>query len=385
MLARVDALSDSGEEGPQDIDDDHLEGRPGRAGSRKLSFEEAFGQFRAMVEHQCDPKCRRACFLRMRDAAFVQAGAAQLQHFSQLHKLDQDRVIYDYVRIRWLTPGARRGSRMTYSFLDRPICEVGCVKLLRIAKARFRTLKSAAIRGVGPPVDMRYIERPMGGGPCEAQVTSYLEELYESVAEVLPEDTQGSDVVWQETPLFDVGVAEVGPAPEDRRYLPPGTITSLWEEHSVLRPEHKVSRASFYGTFGRFGKLGFRQKRQHKTCGTCVRHKLIIKNLGGDLHKRKMQIGFYHKHLRSQRMDRGVYYVHRALSRLRGRSQDGRIHISMIYDGMDQAKFNCPRDERLDQSKEMEGVRPRLHVTGLIVHGYFRCCPQEPGLAVSVS
>jgi len=48
--------------------------------------------------------------------------------------------------------------------------------------------------------------------------------------------------------------------------------------------------------------------------------------------------------------------------------------IVLILDGMDQAKFAWPRHEQVNHSKQFDSVaRPRLHVVGVIVHGYFRC------------
>lgn len=67
-----------------------------------------------------------------------------------------------------------------------------------------------------------------------------------------------------------------------------------------------------------------------------------------------------------------MYYIHRSLSRLRTPGADGVVTVSLILDGMDQAKFAFPRHEKLQGSKEFEFNWPRLHVIGLIVHGYFR-------------
>ena len=162
----------------------------------------------------------------------------------------------------------------------------------------------------------------------------------------------------------------------------------------MLQPEHSVSWATFYNVFNTHfaRRLRFRGRRQHKVCGTCIRHKLIIQNLGSDQRRRAQQIRFYHKHLLSQFRDRGCYYLKRASSRLRtnththtltpthtalkqpGAKQSrrqglteavqsrassriralddkGLIIISLILDGMDQAKFAWPRDERLNSSK----------------------------------
>lgn len=103
-----------------------------------------------------------------------------------------------------------------------------------------------------------------------------------------------------------------------------------------------------------------------------MRHKLLIRRLAGDLHRRRLQIGYYRAHLDSQYLDRERYYRERAKSRLRGTQEDGLIHVCLIIDGMDQAKFCCPRSEAVHNSKEFETPRPRLHVSAIICHGHFR-------------
>lgn len=69
-----------------------------------------------------------------------------------------------------------------------------------------------------------------------------------------------------------------------------------------------------------------------------------------------------HKHWQAQQADRQVYKAVRDISRAHGHV------LSMILDGMDQAKFKCPRllyaSAHLKQS-----WRPQLHVTGCIIHG----------------
>ena len=366
--------------------------RAERAPPRQRDFQQTLSHIRAALERGCG--CGRACFNELQDVQFVEAMTRQIRAFEDLHKLDQDKVIFDHFRCL----KAKYGTPLKYEIHSRKVCEKGYMKLLQVGRDRFLNIRRAACEGkLGPPMDMRFLERRDGNdGPQSAEVMSYLSELYESVAEVLPEDTGAQEIIMQEDAALDILAAEdeetcmaVGvPAPAgdptlaegsamaaETRFLPPGNVASLWKEHCDVRPEHLVGLRTFSRVYRRHfsKKLKFRRKRQHKVCGICVRHKLIIRNLAGDCVKRKIQTQFYHRHLRSQRADRGVYYDRRAKSRLRtADSTDGKIHVSVILDGMDQAKFGCPRDERLDQSKEFEGVRPRLHVVGAIAHGYFR-------------
>ena len=355
--------------------------RRGAASRAALSFSDVLRKLRSNLRRGCG--CRGACFASLQSIEFAEAMTDQLLAFFELCKLDQDKVLFDHIRCL----KAAHGVPLRYELHQRRVCEKGYMKLLMVGRNRLHAIRQAAVQNkLGPPLDMRYLERSVGAdGPRAAEVVSYLQELYESVAEILPEDAAAADVqMLQEDAVVDLVAIDDGdeeldqPAPvgdlEERRYLPPGNITSLWKEHCDMRPESSVSLRTFARVHkDKFAnKLRFRKRRQHKVCGTCVRHKLIIRNLGGDYVKRKLQTQYYHLHLRSQRADRGVYYARRALSRLKQICQDGKVHVSLILDGMDQAKFSTPRDERLDQSKEFEGVRPRLHVVGVIVHGYFR-------------
>ena len=114
--------------------------------------------------------------------------------------------------------------------------------------------------------------------------------------------------------------------------------------------------------------MQIRGTSQHAQCGTCVRHRHLIKSLGRHLLARTQQQTFYWQHLRDQYLDRLQYYRLRSLSRL----QDGRF-ICIIQDGMDQAKVSLPRSPWM-QSKEFSQFkihRPKLHVSLTLVHGYF--------------
>ena len=113
-------------------------------------------------------------------------------------------------------------------------------------------------------------------------------------------------------------------------------------------------------------KLRFRGKSQHAACSTCIVHKLIIRQLGGDLVRRIRQIELLSEHRLDQYKDRRFYWGIRAEAAL------SPLVITLIIDGMDQSKFCCPRSEFVFKSKLLEGMqRPRLHVNALIAHHKF--------------
>ena len=81
----------------------------------------------------------------------------------------------------------------------------------------------------------------------------------------------------------------------------------------------------------------------------------------------------YGDHLISQSKDREVYYTARGLSwaTAERRLAGSNTHMVIIIDAMDKAKFAVPR--HLPQSKLLQDcLRPRLHVVGVIVHGFFK-------------
>ena len=116
--------------------------------------------------------------------------------------------------------------------------------------------------------------------------------------------------------------------------------------------------------------LSIREVTQHSQCMTCVRHRRIIAKLSNDQLAREAQMQEYAVHLKRQYLDRVEYWKHRAQSRMRQVAPDSLLHISLIVDSMDHAKFRLPRS-RVFLSKEFGGfLRPCLDQTAVIIHGY---------------
>lgn len=83
-----------------------------------------------------------------------------------------------------------------------------------------------------------------------------------------------------------------------------------------------------------------------------------------DLNGRIRQRALYDRHLASQFADRKAYWSMRASSRLHCKQ------IVAIIDGMDQGKYATPRTKLFDSHAFDKYTRPRLHVWGLLCHGY---------------
>lgn len=114
-----------------------------------------------------------------------------------------------------------------------------------------------------------------------------------------------------------------------------------------------------------FSFLRFRTDNQHSQCQQCIKHKTMLKALGRHMVARAKQLSLYHDHLRAQYADRCLYWEARGLSRLRGHT------ITLIADGMDQAKFEIPRAAVMKGKDFSTFQKPRVHVACIICHG--RC------------
>ena len=117
-------------------------------------------------------------------------------------------------------------------------------------------------------------------------------------------------------------------------------------------------------------KLAIRQQRSHAQCGMCVRHKLIIRKLGGDSIAMQRQVTEFQRHLRRQYADRTVYWASREDSRLLS-LPSGRKTITMIIDAIDHGKYRYPRSKVALMSKELSSfIRPAMDCTAVIAHGH---------------
>ena len=112
--------------------------------------------------------------------------------------------------------------------------------------------------------------------------------------------------------------------------------------------------------------MRFRGVSSHAQCTQCLRHQALISSFSRFLKARVAQQHLYETHLRAQYLDRVSYWQNRAESRT------GPLELLVIQDGMDEAKFACPRRPMM-KAKSMEGLvgaRPRLHMTGILAHGW---------------
>lgn len=267
--------------------------------------------------------------------------------------------------------------KLRYTFLNIPVCKMALASLMGVGwYPRLSGLLAAVFDGKrAPPLDRRFIKRPRTVVSSQrAEVHSYLQTLYESVAEPMPhdadsshEDSAAEDVYTK--PLWSPSVAEVATGCDERgiglRYLPPGTIFEHWRQYTAVHG--KVGFKLFWNVWCEDYKhlLAFRNTGMHSICAVCVKHKLLLRELVNDMRARVKQRLLYDRHLAMQYMDRQSYWRMRASSRIR------QTIITLILDGMDQAKFMWPRSGAFSSHAFDFYVRPRLHILGAIVHGHF--------------
>ena len=115
-----------------------------------------------------------------------------------------------------------------------------------------------------------------------------------------------------------------------------------------------------------FRCLKFRALSQHAVCTECLRHKLLLRDLGPHLSARSAQQKLYASHLKSQYADRQIYWQRRGQAR-------SHSCITVILDSMDQSKFFYPQSANREfLVKELGGMqRPKAHITSAIFHGFF--------------
>ena len=107
--------------------------------------------------------------------------------------------LFDFVRDSLLSQGLRPPARQRFAgtvqwkFLGRSVCRRALATLMGVGwSPRLQTMLTAAINGQrSAPLDQRYLTKPQGStisSPTWAEVSSYLQSLYESAAESMPTD-----------------------------------------------------------------------------------------------------------------------------------------------------------------------------------------------------
>lgn len=170
-----------------------------------------------------------------------------------------------------------------------------------------------------------------------------------------------------------------------RRYLPPCKKIHLWWEYRALQLKENRPAASYH-TFLRVWGQAFREgtlrirklQGMHAVCAVCAGYKKELRNAIAMPLAREQTLRLYTDHLVFQWLDRQVH------DRMRDMSETCMANIAsknmiaalaptssvltMIVDGIDQAKFRMPRQKVRSHAFDRL-LRPALHVQGAWAHG----------------
>ena len=209
-------------------------------------------------------------------------------------------------------------------------------------------------------------------------------QLYHSAVEPLPNDVAPEDeaqdpyelipVQHDSHPLWSIATGIGGNTRSVvRRYLHPQAFEAFYQTYNSEQGDRAVSKSCFRNCYQSRWKqfLGFRRIGQGKRCRTCARLDALRKSATtpeekADYEREKQE------HLNETTMDREISMRSSLLSEeaARNPNSDGLNQLlKLTLDGMDQAKFRCPRN--LQSSGELKDLwRPTLHLTGAILHGW---------------
>ena len=256
-----------------------------------------------------------------------------------MHKLDQDRLIFDEISRLALTQGIMDHSRkliasvtgLTYYFMGIHVCRSTFASLFGAAwHPRLTRIRSAVLSGsLSCPLDLRFGDcaKKHIGGVLRGEVWSYVRSLYDSCAETLPEDDDNSEEIYCEPCVVDDNCecddvslvskfhADDPTGSKELRRMPPGSIYELWRQYKGLG--NQGSYRLFWSVWSQdFPFLKFRSVRQHSSCAVCTKHRLLIRSFSNDIVSRTKQRHLYDMHLKNQYRDRETYWNVRAQSRL---------------------------------------------------------------------
>ncbi len=289
----------------------------------------------------------------------------------------------------WLWHMLKSMPQGKWSFLGERLCnrKEWC-QVVGVASNRVARLQKHQAAGHPvPPQDGRKSSVRVSESTNTSIAHAYFHWVYVHLAEPLAEG--GLDKEELDIPCFGTLCPEVRTKLElkqikdlETRYLAHGAVVE-WYEHfqswlQDLGTEEACSKATFYRTYKIWAsKLRFREVAQHMQCADCCKYKQFRKKAATESDRVAVQAG-HQAHLQVMRLDRQLYKkisIQSELLAKPGTADCGRIPITeatlaICIDGMDQAKFRCPRNREFARSKESDSVyRPQLHFTGAISHG----------------
>ncbi len=264
-------------------------------------------------------------------------------------------------------------------------------RTLGVAIGRVARLQKAIASGCRvPPVDGGVLSCRVYPQSELSKAHAYCRWLYEAVAEPLAEG-EVPEAMTQDKPVpkltiqtaFSEGSMVGSNLDLQPRYLAPGTLAQQYDQfcqwwEKLDNGQRPSSMRTFTRAFSDKWKfiLRFRGINQHAKCAECCRFAQCRRN-ATTLQDRTLVARGLAAHLDLMRRDRHAYREASLCSENFCRGGDPadassawESILTVCLDGMDQAKFCCPRHQLWSSSKESEhAFRPQLHFLGAITHG----------------
>ena len=218
-------------------------------------------RLRKVVQAKCkceDAGCRKPWAGPDQQHAFDQLLDKRVQ-LHGLPKLEADKALYDMISRQ-----PKRSRTDCLILQEHEVCQRAFALLLGIGTNRFQRLRSAAIEGDGCPDDGRFVPRAHRILPKDSArplCVEFLQKLYASVAEPMPESKGPSDSAPAGLQLKQSQCDRVkrrGKRPRhlfkqtetegfhpQAKFLPPGTITEYLELCRSEYPDVRISRRVF--------------------------------------------------------------------------------------------------------------------------------------------
>ena len=270
----------------------------------KRKYEKTVSSWQTKFKHPCPCAQRRqdyvSCFSWFLAEGLKEYTAFRLK-WRELHKMDQDRTIFDQIRQLALSQQvigagggkASTGKSLSYCFMGQHVCRGAFASLFGAGWwPRLSRILQAVLDGSSAcPLDQRFMECRAKHQPTASRgdVYSYRMTLYESVAETMPDDgdsdfdeladddcdvCDASDITVSAVNSVDKTCATAGK--HEVRHMPPGSIFEQWRQFKELGFSHGYKL--FWSVWKEdFDFLKFRGKRSHGQCSICVSRKLLIR------------------------------------------------------------------------------------------------------------
>ena len=174
---------------------------------------------------------------------------------------------------------------------------------------------------------------------------------------------------------FSTGVQTIEQLKKHPRVMPPGCVEELYQVYSYSSQKDSTNPPASLATFRRefydWNKvLLFQRPSEHAVCSQCGKYAELRKQ--AKTQEQKDNVSENHaNHLIDMFADRDMEaFLHRLSiegTRSRTRTPSDSSVVLVRLDGMDQAKFRCPRHTSMMATKEMEKL------AGLIAHCLCDC------------